>query len=55
MVAEVYRTIWNNVVGSVKMAVAWGLEHHNLDGITSIGMDEITRGKGQNKYVTLVY
>jgi transposase len=35
--------------------VTWGLEHRNLDGVTAIGVDEISRGRGQNKYVTLVY
>ena len=54
-VSEVFQTSWSSVVRSVQMAVAWGLEHRNLDGVTAIGIDEIARGKGQNKYVTLVY
>jgi transposase len=54
-VADVFNTGWDSVVRSVKMAVAWGLEHRNLDGVTAIGVDEISRGRGQNKYVTLVY
>ena len=53
--AEVYRTSWDSVIRSVKMAAAWGLEHRNLDGVTAIGIDEIARGKGQNKYVTLAH
>jgi transposase len=31
-----------------------GLEHRSLDGISAIGVDEISRGQGQ-KYATLVY
>lgn len=54
-VADVFNTGWDSVVRSVKMAVAWGLEHRDLDGVTAIGVDEISRGRGQNKYVTLVY
>lgn len=52
--AESFHTSWDSVVRSVKMAVAWGLEHRNLEGVRAIGIDEISRGKGQ-KYVTLVY
>ena len=54
-VADVFQTSWDSVVRSVKMAVAWGLEHRSLEGILAIGVDEIARGRGQNKYVTLVY
>jgi transposase len=53
-VAEVFHASWDSVVRSVKMAVAWGLERRNLDGVSAIGVDEIARGKGQ-KYATLVY
>jgi transposase len=52
--AEVFHTSWDTVVRSVKMAVAWGQEHRDLEGIGAIGIDEISRGKGQ-RYVTLVY
>ena len=54
-VAKVFQTSWDTVVRSVKMAVAWGLEHRNLSGIRAIGVDEIAWGPGQNKYATLVY
>lgn len=54
-VAEAFHTSWDSVLRSVKMAVAWGLEHRSIDGVTAIGIDEIARGLGQNKYVTLVY
>jgi hypothetical protein len=32
----------------------WGLEHRNLNGIRSIGVDELAWKKG-HKYITLVY
>lgn len=54
-VAEAFQTSWDSVVRSVKMAVAWGLEHRSLQGVHAIGIDEIARGRGQNKYVTLIY
>jgi transposase len=54
-VATVFSASWDSVVRSVKMAVAWGLEHRSLEGVSAIGIDEIARGRGQNKYVTLVY
>lgn len=54
-VATVFSASWDSVVRSVKMAVAWGLEHRSLEGVSAIGVDEIARGRGQNKYVTLVY
>jgi transposase len=54
-VADAFDTGWDSVVRAVKMAVAWGLEHRTLDGVTATGVDEISRGRGQSKYVTLVY
>jgi transposase len=54
-VATVFRISWDTVVRSVKMAVAWGLAHRSLEGITAIGIDEIAWGPGQRKYATLVY
>ena len=39
---------------AVEHAVRWGLEHRNLDGIRSIGVDELAWKKG-HKYLTLVY
>ncbi len=53
-VAEAFGTTWQNVFRSVKHAVAWGLEHRNLAGIESIGVDEVQWQKG-HKYLTLVY
>jgi len=40
-VAEVFHTTWDSVYRAVAMAVAWGLAHRNLDGVTAIGIDEI--------------
>ena len=51
-VGEVFQTSWDNVFRSVKMAVAWGLAHRNLENVTAI--DEIAYKKG-HKYLTLVY
>jgi transposase len=53
-VAVVFQTSWDNVFRSVKMAVAWGLAHRNLENVTAIGIDEIAWKKG-HKYLTLVY
>ncbi len=39
---------------SVKHAVSWGLAHRELEGIESIGVDEVQWQKG-HKYLTLVY
>ena len=53
-VARSFRTSWENVFRSVKMAVAWGLAHRSLAGIAAIGVDEVQWQKG-HKYLTLVY
>lgn len=53
-VAEAFHTSWENVFRSVEMAVEWGREHMNLDGIESIGIDEILWKRGY-KFLTLVY
>ena len=47
-------TTWQNVFRSVKHAVSWGLEHRSLEGVESIGVDEVQWQKG-HKYLTLVY
>ena len=54
-VSKVFHTSWDSVVRSVKMAVSWGLEHRNLNGITALGVDEICWRKQKDKFVTLVY
>ena len=53
-VADAFRTSWENVFRSVKMAVSWGLAHRDWEGIESIGVDEIQWQKG-HRYLTLVY
>lgn len=53
-VARVFHTSWNQVFRAVEMAVAWGRAHVELDGVRSIGIDEIAWQHGQT-YMTLVY
>jgi transposase len=52
--ARRFRTSWDTVFRSVEHAVRWGLAHRSLDGIRSIGVDELSWKKG-HKYLTLVY
>lgn len=53
-VAAAFRTTWENVFRSVERAVAWGREHLDLDGVESLGVDEIYWSR-REKYLTLVY
>jgi len=53
-VAEAFGTTWANVFRSVQHAVSWGLAHRDLEGIESIGVDEVAWQRGHN-YLTLVY
>lgn len=53
-VAQSFRTTWDTVFRSVKIAVEWGLEHRDLGGIRAIGVDEVLWHRG-HKYLTLVY
>jgi transposase len=52
--AEVFETSWDTVFRAVKFIVEYGLAHRNLEGVTEIGVDEISVFKG-HKYLTLVY
>ena len=52
--AEAFRTSWYTVYSSVEMAVQWGRDHVNLNGITAIGIDELCWGRW-HRYVTVVY
>jgi len=53
-VAEAFHSSWYNVFTSVEMAVEWGRQRVNLEGITAIGIDEMQWGRGHN-YITVVY
>ena len=53
-VARAFRTSWESVFRSVKMAVEWGREHVDLTGISAIGIDEMAWARG-HEYVTVVY
>ena len=53
-VAESFHTTFGKVFRAVKWIVDWGLKHRNLDGVESLGVDEIRIHKGQN-YATVVY
>jgi transposase len=53
-VSECFRVSWDHVYNSVKHAVSWGLSHRDLEGIESIGVDEVQWKRG-HKYQTLVY
>jgi transposase len=52
--ARAFGTTWEHVFRSVKYAVSWGVGHRSLDGVESIGVDEIQWQRG-HKYLTLVY
>lgn len=52
--ARRFGTSPQTVFEAVKHAVEWGRTHQSLDGITSIGVDELSWKKG-HKYLTLVY
>ncbi|MCK4690338.1 MAG: ISL3 family transposase [Desulfuromonadales bacterium] len=54
-VADAFQTPWDNVFRSVKMAVAWGLKHRDLENVSAIGIDEIAWRKKGDKFLTLVY
>ena len=53
-VAQVFQTSWDSVFRAVQYVVDYGLIHRNLDGIISIGIDELAVFRG-HKYMTLVY
>lgn len=52
--AKRFGTSWDTVLTAVRHAVEWGKQHRSLEGITAIGVDELSWRKGQ-KYLTLVY
>jgi transposase len=52
--AQHFAVDWKTVASAVKKAVAWGLEHREWQSLHAIGIDEVSRSKGQ-RYLTLVY
>ncbi len=53
-VADAFCTTWYTVYTAVNMAVQWGRQHVDYNGITAIGIDEIYLGQVFG-YITLVY
>lgn len=53
-VSDTMRVSWDRVFEAVKHAVRWGLDHRDLESITSIGVDEVQWHRG-HKYQTVVY
>lgn len=53
-VSRRFRATWEQVRAAIGMVVEYGLKHRNLDGIESIGVDEMAIGKG-HAYMTAVY
>ncbi len=53
-VAERFQTSWEKVFRSVEYIVNWGRKNISLEGIKSIGVDEVLWHRG-HKYLTLVY
>jgi len=53
-VAHCFRSTWYYVYSAVEMAVEYGRSRMDLEGITSIGIDEVKWRKGK-RYLTLVY
>jgi transposase len=53
-VARLFQTSWGVVFRAVQYVVTWGLDNRNLDGIKSVGIDEIAVWSG-HRYLTVVY
>jgi transposase len=55
--ARAFQTSWEAVYRSVDWLVQWGLAHRQLEGVQSIGLDEIHWGKGlrSENFLTLIY
>ena len=55
--AQVFQTSWEAVYRSVGWFVQWGLEHRALEGVESIGVDEIHWGEGKksDNFLTVIY
>lgn len=53
-IATRFKTTWDTVYEAIKRVVDYGMEHRELEGIVSLGVDEIAIGKGHD-YITMVY
>jgi transposase len=55
--SQVFQTSWEAVYRSVEWFVEWGLENRKLEGVQSIGVDEIHWGKGLKSanFLTVIY
>ena len=55
--ARVFGTSWECVYRSVEWFVQWGLAHRKLEGVQSIGVDEIHWGKSKraDNFLTVIY
>jgi len=55
--AKVFETSWEAVYRSVEWFVEWGLANRKLEGVWSIGIDEIHWGRGKRaaQFLTVIY
>jgi len=55
--AQVFHTSWEAVYRSVEWFVEWGLAQRKLEGVQSLGVDEIHwgRGKRADNFLTVLY
>lgn len=53
-VTSLFHCAWSTVAAAVEEAVAYGLDHRDLLGVTHICIDEISRKRG-HVYVTNIY
>ena len=55
--ARAFQTSWESVYHSVEWFVEWGLAHRLLEGVKSIGIDEIHWGQGKraDQFLTVIY
>jgi transposase len=55
--ARVFQTSWEAVYRSVEWFVQWGLAHRPLEGVESLGIDELHWGKGKraDHFLTVIY
>ena len=55
--ARTFQTSWEAVYRSVEWFVHWGLAHRKLEGVQTIGIDELHWGKGKraDNFLTVIY